>query len=131
MAIEDLVPAVLVFGSRSLKDYSLVKEKLDYYIGDRKVLIISGGAKGADQLGERWAEERGLEVKRFLPNYDQHGEQAPLIRNQTMAEFVSLDGFAIGFWDGQSGGTYHMWGCLKMNGMKTSRIRIVRFNDGK
>lgn len=40
---------VIVAGSRSFSDRSLMYSKLDYYLQNQdKVLIVHGGAKGAD-----------------------------------------------------------------------------------
>lgn len=74
--------------------------------------VVSGGAKGADMAGERWAEERGIPVRRFLPDYDRlGGYYAPKMRNREMARFLdgpSGTGRAIILWDGLSGGAADM-----------------------
>ena len=56
---------VIICGSREFQDYNLLKEKCDYYLSKRissgqKVVVISGGARGADSLGERYAKENGF-----------------------------------------------------------------------
>lgn len=50
---------IIVAGSTVFEDYELLKEELDRLIPDDKedVEIISGHAKGADILGERYAKE--------------------------------------------------------------------------
>lgn len=45
------------------------------------VLVITGGARGADAMGEAWALEHKIELKVFLPEYKKHGKRAPLLRN--------------------------------------------------
>ena len=52
---------IAVVGSRGFTDYELLKFKLDN-IHNRKpiTVIISGGAMGADSLGERWAKENNM-----------------------------------------------------------------------
>ena len=52
---------VAVIGSRSFQNYSMIKEKLDILNSIRKITcIVSGGADGADKLGERYADENGI-----------------------------------------------------------------------
>ena len=44
---------IIVAGSRTFDDYTLLKEKLDFFLKNQKdVVIVSGTAKGADKLGE-------------------------------------------------------------------------------
>jgi hypothetical protein len=66
--------------------------------------IVSGGARGADRLGERYARENGIAVKRFIPDWDS-GKGAGFVRNQDMGNYSDT---AMIFWDGQSRGTKHM-----------------------
>ena len=45
---------VIVAGSRTFADYELLKQTLDHLLQNKTdVEIVSGGARGADQLGER------------------------------------------------------------------------------
>jgi len=48
---------VIVAGSRSFRDYEVLCKVLDEM---EITTIISGGARGADKLGERYAKERGI-----------------------------------------------------------------------
>lgn len=53
---------VAVIGSRGFTDYEKVKDYLGRLDSKRKItLIVSGGADGADSLGERWADENGVQ----------------------------------------------------------------------
>ena len=87
---------LIIAGSRDFNDYELlekkvdsfilkIQEKLDYEI---PVEVVSGGARGADRLGERYAKDRGLPVKIFLANWDL-GRGAGYIRNEEMAKYAS------------------------------------------
>lgn len=66
--------------------------------------IVSGGAKGADSLGEEYADEHEIEKEIFLPDWNKHGRSAGYIRNHKI--MVNSD-IAIAFWDGKSKGTAH------------------------
>jgi hypothetical protein len=91
---------VAIIGSRNFNDYELVKKIMET-IPDID-LIISGGAKGADSLGELWAKENNKKIKIFKPDWENNGRAAGVIRNQTIV--VSSD-LVVAFWDGQSKGT--------------------------
>jgi hypothetical protein len=65
--------------------------------------IVSGGARGVDRCAERYAKENNLKLTVFLPDYDQHGRSAPILRNKTIVEYAD---FVVAFWDGSSRGTY-------------------------
>lgn len=99
---------LLIAGSRSFDHYDLFEYYMSlYYCPCDLFEIVSGGARGADSLGERWAKEKGVRVKQFLPDYNSapNPKQAPLIRNAKMAEYADI---ALIFWDGKSRGTANM-----------------------
>ena len=91
---------VIVAGGRSFFNYNLVKETL-LPIKSEIEYIISGRANGADSLGEKFAEEHGIEILYFPAGY---------IRNKEMANEAD---FLVAFWDGNSKGTKHMIDIMK------------------
>ena len=112
---------LIVAGSRTVRDYELVKHELDRLTANVTVRsVISGTAYGADKLGERWAEERGIPVRRYPAEWNTHGRAAGIIRNRQMAEAGTA---LAAFWDGQSRGTAHMIRYAKANGLD---VRIIR-----
>jgi hypothetical protein len=50
--------------------------------------VVSGGASGADQLGEEWAATRGVPLMRFVAEWDKYGKAAGPIRNREMAKYA-------------------------------------------
>lgn len=73
---------VIVAGSRSFNDLSLMYNKLDYYLQNQdNVLIVHGGAKGADTCAAMYAKDRNIETKVFLPDWDKCGKKAGILRN--------------------------------------------------
>lgn len=44
-------------------------------------LVVSGGARGADTMGERWAREHKIPVTIFKPDWKLHGKKAGILRN--------------------------------------------------
>jgi hypothetical protein len=83
--------------------------------------IISGTAKGADKLGERWAHSKGISIKRFPADWDKFGKSAGYKRNAEMAKYG--DSLVI-FWDGVSRGTKHMKELATKYGLK---VKIIYF----
>ena len=85
--------------------------------------VVSGTARGADQLGETWAHAKGTPLKRYPADWELHGKAAGYIRNETMAKYGDC---LVAFWDGKSRGTEHMINLAKKHGLR--RI-IVTFSD--
>ena len=90
---------IAVIGSRTFNDYELVKETLSTFTIS---LLVSGGAKGADSLGERYANENNIETLIFKPDWKKHGPAAGPLRN---TDIVNNADTIIAFWDGESRGT--------------------------
>lgn len=88
-----------VVGGRNFNDYQLLTEVLSNHQISK---IISGGARGADSLGERYAKENGIEVEIYRPDWDKYGKSAGFLRNTTIVENSEI---IIAFWDGKSHGT--------------------------
>ena len=97
---------VIIAGGRGFHDYDLLCQKADKILSRQdEVEIVSGAAKGADKLGERYAQERNYEVKRFPADWGTFGNSAGYRRNVEMAVYADA---LIAFWDGKSKGTEHM-----------------------
>ena len=89
--------------------------------------IISGTAKGADKLGEAFADKCHIKVKRFPADWITYGKSAGYIRNEQMAKYAMSDnsyGVLIAFWDGKSKGTMHMINLAKKHGLE---VHIVKY----
>jgi len=90
-----------IVGSRSFSDYILLKESiLKSFPG--VTIVVSGGAKGADQLGQKFAEELQLKTEIYLPDWKRYGKGAGIVRNELI---VKNSNAVIAFWDGVSKGT--------------------------
>jgi hypothetical protein len=115
---------VIIAGSRSFTDYELfkifmataMKEELNIEDIDE---VVSGCAPGADTLGERWAKENGIPVKRFPAHWDKYGMAAGPMRNAEMADYAD---FLIAFWHPLCRGTSNM--IAKMQHAKKEYIRF-------
>lgn len=107
---------VIIAGGRNFDDYELLRVVCNAVLATAKdIEIVSGGASGADALGERYAAEMGYPLKRFPADWNTHGKAAGPIRNKQMAEYANG---LIAFWDSSSRGTKHMIETAKKNGLK-------------
>ena len=66
------------------------------------VELFSGGCRGIDMHGEDIARERGWTVRRFEPDWAQHGKAAGPMRNQAMLD-AGADGCIIARLDDSRG----------------------------
>ena len=67
--------------------------------------IVCGDARGADRLGEEWANSRGIPVAHFPAYWNRYGRVAGRMRNEQMAIYADC---LLAIWDGESPGTRHM-----------------------
>lgn len=115
---EAIMFKVIVAGGRNFSDYALLQQKLDYALKNKVtegITIVSGAARGADKLGERYAKERGYEIDSHPANWDRYGKSAGYIRNKEMAQNADA---LMAFWDGKSKGTKHMIDLAEQYGLK-------------
>ena len=109
---------VIIAGSRSFCDYATLQAICDKILAQKRmthtIVIISGTARGADTLGEKYANERGYTVERFSADWQRYGKAAGPIRNRLMADNAEA---LIAFWDGHSTGTKDMITEAKKKGM--------------
>ena len=112
---------LIIAGTRTFDNYKLLKESVlkNINISDIEE-IVSGTAKGADSLGELFAFENDIPVKRFPANWEKYGKSAGYRRNVEMAEYGDT---LIAFWDGVSKGTLHMINIAKNKNLKVFVIK--------
>lgn len=116
-----------IVGSRSFNDYdklckivSKTIEKL--LLKFEKVVLVSGGANGADKLAKRFADEFNYEIIEYLADWENEGKSAGFNRNH---KIIGKSDLLIAFWDGKSKGTLHS---MKLMNIKIyNRLILVRF----
>ena len=117
---------VIIAGSRHFSDYDTLCQKCDAAL-ERKtqthtIVILSGGAAGADSLGERYAKDHGYTLRRYLADWSRDGRSAGILRNTRM---VSVADALIAFWDGESHGTGHIIKVSKQRGLAVRVFSIT------
>jgi hypothetical protein len=121
--------ACLIAGSRTFNDAELLEKTMDRLLTNKqKVLIISGGARGADTLAENYAKKRGYKTLIMPAEWDKYGKSAGYKRNAKMHEALSYfeDRACVLFWDGKSKGTQHN---IPLAKKYNTQIRIIRFDQ--
>lgn len=79
---------LIIAGGREFRDYTALCDQAKKILAGYKrkdILIISGTARGADQLGERFAKQYGLHLARMPAQWDKFGKSAGYRRNTDMA----------------------------------------------
>ena len=111
---------LIIAGSRTFTDYQLLCQTLAPE-KHRITQVITGGARGADRLGIRWAVSHSVRLKGFPADWQRFGKSAGYRRNEQMAQAGDV---LIAFWDGQSPGTAHMVQCMRQMGKPVVVIRV-------
>ncbi len=110
---------LIIAGGRDFNDYELLKKEVSIFIESCNVdisdiEIVSGTARGADLLGEKYAKEYNIKIKRFPADWSL-GKSAGYIRNKQMSEYAT---YCICFWNNESKGTKHMIDLAKQQNLE-------------
>ena len=86
---------MVIAGSRDFTDYKIAKEYIDFCISNirkkYRIVIVSGGAKGADTFGEKYAIENGFNFE--ILDVTVHSEFEFFIDKKTIISSISLEFF--------------------------------------
>jgi hypothetical protein len=82
---------ILVCGGREWSNYTMTSGVLDgfrqqYHEKGQPIVIVQGGAIGADFLGKRYAEQYNIPCEEFKAEWKKYGRAAGPIRNSAMLE---------------------------------------------
>lgn len=124
---------LIIAGSRTINSMDVLLRAFAYY--REKYLnvdtIVSGHQpKGIDALGEKLANDIGLGLKLFPPNYKKYAPKvAPLKRNRKMAEYADI---ALIVWDGVSTGSMNMlWNMRQLSKPAfVYKVGVIQAYDG-
>ena len=104
-----LIKRIVIAGCRDYNNYDEAKKYIDFCIQnlrkDNELIFLSGGCKGADALGERYAKENNFKIDYYPAEWEKYGKSAGPKRNLEMAKNCD---YVICFWDGKSKGTKTM-----------------------
>jgi hypothetical protein len=112
---------VIIAGGREFGDYHLLHLKCRQLLFENHdpsdIEIVSGKARGADRLGEQFAEQYKIQVAEFPADWSL-GKQAGYVRNKQMAEYSD----ALIAFDTGGRGTGHMINLAREHGLA---VRVV------
>jgi hypothetical protein len=116
----------IIAGGRDVTDCLIVRAAIVASGFDTEITeVVSGGARGVDAMGERWAREVGIPVRVFPADWDKHGKAAGPIRNGQMADYADA---LIAVWNGQSRGTSNMIEQAKAKGLRVFVFRTDKYS---
>jgi YspA, cpYpsA-related SLOG family len=111
---------LIIAGSRTFTDYQMLCQVLAQD-KSRITQVITGGARGADQLGYRWAWKHAIKHQLFRADWERFGKSAGVRRNYQMAQIGDV---LVCFWDGVSKGSAHMVQCMRQLGKPVVVVRV-------
>ena len=97
---------LIIAGSRDFNDYFLMCKSIAS-LGFKVDEVVSGGARDADSLGEKWAFEHLVPVRYFPAHWAEGGRAA-----------------GIAFWDGKSSGNLDMITYMQQLGKP---VEVIKF----
>lgn len=121
-----------IVGGRNFNNYELLKNTILEYLKcphckivhiDEfyKTTIVSGGARGADNLAEQFANDYWCELIVHPAEWEKYGKQAGFLRN---IDIVKDSDIIFAFWDGKSKGTKHS---IDLANKMGKEIRIINY----
>lgn len=119
---------VLIAGSRDFNDFELLEKAVKHYLKQyglhrQDIEVVSGGARGADKLGEQFANKYNIKLTIFPADWNTYGKSAGYIRNEQMIKYIDDTGIVFAFWDSQSHGTAHI---IKLANKYNIKVHVIR-----
>lgn len=97
---------IVIAGSRYFENYNkaekFISDCLELENINEPILFLTGGCRGADSLGEKYALDHGFELKIIKAEWKRFGKPAGPIRNKKLAKEGDI---FICFWNKSSRGT--------------------------
>ena len=112
---------VLITGYRYHTDVELIHGALKDLLEEhgKNLVIVTGGASGADALAYNFAVSNHLETETYPADWGKYGKSAGPIRNQQMVDTAPDE--VLAFPHGESRGTR---GCIKMAEVAGLKVTI-------
>jgi len=116
---------VIIAGGRDFNDFPTLHATMDKLLEKQRethnITIISGGARGADTLGEKYAQLHHFKVIKMKADWKKHGKSAGFVRNN---EMLKITQGVVCFWDKRSKGTKHM---IDITTEANKPLRIINY----
>lgn len=120
----------IICGSKATPDSFL--SQLDYLIVTQELeidVVVSGGARGADNIGEQWAISNGVDLIIMPANWKKYGKAAGYERNEKMIHHIMTayryeEPLVLALWDGESRGTKNIIDLAMEEGIRVEVIDV-------
>lgn len=118
---------LIIAGSRGIEpSYGFIISAIKMFGLDEYDIteVVSGGADGVDKCGETFAENNGIPIKSFKPDYEKYEKNpkyAPIARNKEMADYSDA---ALVIHNG-SKGSANMIAEMKKLGKPVYQVRLI------
>ena len=94
MGDQKVCSRIIVCGGRHFDDYPRLVAEIDGAVESLglkrdEIEVVSGHCAGADQLGERYAEEHEVACKVFPAEWKKYGRAAGPVRNSQMIDYAA------------------------------------------
>ena len=111
---------LIIAGSHTFTNYQCLCQTL---VPDRSRItqVLTGGARGAEQLGYRWAWKHAIRHRLFRADWERFGKAAGVRRNHQLAQAGDV---LVVFEDGPSPGTAHLIQCMQQLGKPVVVVRV-------
>ena len=114
---------VVVCGGRNYVNEEFLFDQLDRHLDEAEdLLLIEGGAKGADSMAREWAKLRGVKHETVKAEWKKHGKKAGYLRNKRMIIGMKAD-LVIAFFGGK--GTAHSVAIAQENSIPVLQPRSM------
>lgn len=118
---------VLIAGSREWHYQQPIEAELRmayHDLGGQPLIVMHGGARGADRIGGAVARFLGFKEEVYPPDWNSHGKRAGFLRNRQMVEQVP--DLVLAFQVNGSKGTQHTIDLAVAAGIPVRLTRIER-----
>ncbi len=128
MSDTDKVGRIIIAGGRDFDNFRKLESETRLWLMElgftdfKQIEVVSGNARGADMLGERFAHLHRCNLRLFPADWKAHGRAAGPIRNREMADYAT---HCICFWDGESRGTKNMIDAAEAKGLPVKVVQCL------
>ena len=111
---------LMIAGAQTFTDYQHLCQVLapDCH---RMTQVLTGGARGAERLGYRWAWKHTVQHQLFRAERERFGKTAGVRRNYQMAQAGDV---LVVFGDGLAPGTAHLIQCMQALGKPVVVVQV-------
>lgn len=119
---------VMVTGSREWTNVSCIQNALNACEQpNAQMVLVQGGARGADRMASEIAERRGWRVVTLYPDWESYGRSAGIRRNADMvSRYGPHTAHFLAFSHNHSAGTEHTIHLISSNPKYLPRLQVHR-----